>query len=155
MIETDGEIHASSMTWWRWWWWWLVCHKDNFKNTGRTIIEVLEHHMTSRWIGSGLSDRQPSQARAKVECCRSCYHHGCQVKDCSATWIPFSSITGHNLRPTDDCLGVVSNPSAEVEYSSTPADRHEVYEVHSLNTSMWYFFFCLFLSLWDKNNSYK
>ena len=55
--------------------------------------------MTSRLIGSGPSDlpSSPSKGQSGV----------LQVTDRSATWIPFSRITGRHPRPTGSPLGGV------------------------------------------------
>ena len=61
--------------------------------------------MSSRLIGSGLSDCLSSPVRAKVECCKSCDLFSCRVKDCTATRIPSSSIMGCHSRSTGSLVG--------------------------------------------------
>ena len=61
--------------------------------------------MTSRLIGSGLSNRPSSPVRAKVKCCKSHDLFGCQIKDCSAIRIPSLSITGRHPWPTGSFIG--------------------------------------------------
>ena len=61
--------------------------------------------MTSRLIGSDLSNQQSSPVRAKVECCKSHNLFSCHVTDCSATRISSSSIMGCHLWPTGRLIG--------------------------------------------------
>ena len=60
--------------------------------------------MTSWLIGLGLSDHPSSPVRAKVECSESDKIFSCQVIDCSATRILFSSITGCHSQPTGSLI---------------------------------------------------
>ena len=59
------------------------------------------------WV---LSDRPYSSVRDKVECCKSRDHFGCRVTDCSATRIPYSSITGRHPRLTGRLIGKSLTP---------------------------------------------
>ena len=61
--------------------------------------------MTSRLIGSGLSNCLSSPVKAKVKCCESYDFFSCQVTNCSATWILSSSITGCHPRPIGSLVG--------------------------------------------------
>ena len=70
--------------------------------------------MTSRLIGLGLSDYPSSPVRVEVEGCKSHDLFGCQVKDCSATRIPSSSIMDHHPQSTGslrDAVSVFYSPS--------------------------------------------
>ena len=72
--------------------WALICHKNNLKNMVRTIIQMLEHDMTSQLIGSDFFNFLSNPVRAKVECWRSHNDFGCKATDCLATRVPSSSI---------------------------------------------------------------
>ena len=84
--------------------------------------------MTSRLIGSGLSDHLSSSVRAKVECCKSSDLFSCQVKDCSATRILYSSIMGRHPQPTGSLIFFFGGgPFAGMQsaYSIAQANRAE------------------------------
>ena len=55
----------------------------------RKLLQASERELdvTSRLIKSGLSDRQSSRVKTKVECCWSCRHLGNQVTNCFASSI--------------------------------------------------------------------
>ena len=81
--------------------------------------------MTSRLIGSCLSDSPSSPVKALVKCFNLRDHFGCRVKDYSAARIPFSNIMGHHPRPTSCLIGKSLTPLAEVQsvYSTSSANR--------------------------------
>ena len=103
--------------------------------------------MTSQMIGSGLSDSPYSPVRAKVKCCKSHDHFGCQIKDCSATRIPSLSITGRHPWPTGSlmgggglplCRGAVSIFYSSSQLGGNPMEKHSTIAVATLNTSCVY-----------------
>ena len=83
--------------------------------------------MNSWLIRSDLSDHLSSLVRARVECCKLRNLFGWHIKDCSATRILSSSITGCHPPPTGSFIRGRrgTNISAEVQsaYSTAPTDR--------------------------------
>ena len=78
--------------------------------------------MTSRLIGSRPPHNRPSSPIwAKGEWCKSSDIFSCWIKDCSATRIPSSSITGRHPRPTGSLMagGVPFVEVQSVFYSSS------------------------------------
>ena len=103
--------------------------------------------MTCRLIRLDLFDHLSSPVRAKMKCCKSHDLFSCQIKDCSATRIPFLSITGCHPWPTGSLIVFYSSAEVQSAYSTAPADWAEFSMSTQFNCQK-HFYFKLFKQLY-------